>query len=218
MSEISLFTAVKYNNYCKNAPATGWCTKQLEKWSFPLFGSKIEVIEFTGNKVARYLWKAPNSNILRVALRIVLFATIVFPLIVLFVRAIIRRNIEFKKIEAPKVTPKTKPDILSFRAIHSHKENQVEVGKPFSIALWHSWTTGHRPWKIAEIPSFIHHSDQYVKGNNQHSDPDICGGKNDHVFVFEPLESGRGDIVMRLPDLSGSDARTLEKRFTIVAQ
>lgn len=213
MSEISLFTSVTYHNQIENPPVTGWCAKQLDHWTFPFFGSKIEVIEFDGNKVARYREDTTKSNLLEVACRILLFATVVFSLIVLIARAILRQNIEFKKFEPPK----PKPEVPSLRAIQSNQENQVPVGKPFSIELWHSWTTGHKPWEISQLPSFIKHLNKHVKSQNPPPDPDICGSGTDHVFVFEPKEPGRGDIVMRLPDLSGSDARTVEERFTIIA-
>jgi hypothetical protein len=216
MSEITLFTSVKYNSHIENPPVTGWLAKQLDNWTFPFFGSKIEVIEF--DKVARYREDTTKSNCLTVALRILLFVTILFPLIVLIARTIIRRNIEYKKFEGPKVSPpKIKQDILRLSGKHAGKEIQVPAGKPFSIELFYSITTGHRPWKISQIPSFINHLDHYIDYRN--NPPDICGGGDDYVFVFEPKKPGRGDIVMQLPDLGGNPdpSYTVEERFTIVA-
>lgn len=163
-----------------------------------------------------------KSNILAVIFRIALFVTIIFPLIVLIARAIIRRNIQFKKIESPKVslpTPlKTAPKInqsnIRLLKDDAGKEIRVPVGKSFSIELWHSPSTGHHSWKIFQIPSFINQLDQHVSDQNQ--SPGFDGGGNDYVFVFEPKVSGRGDIVMQLP-CSFDASRTEEKKFTIIA-
>src|SRR5579862_993662 len=104
---------------------------------------------------------------------------------------------------------------LAGEKIHMHhdgKEIRASVGKPFSIGLWHSASTGHKPWKISQMPSFIKSVDQYI--NFIDHPPGTCGGGDDYVFVFEPKEPGRGDIVMQLPD---SPSGTVEKTFTIIA-
>lgn len=97
---------------------------------------------------------------------------------------------------------------------NTSQEIQVPVGKSFSIKLWHSPTTGHQPWEIAQLPSFIKYLDKSIKF--QDLPPDVCGGGADYRFIFEPKKAGRGDIIMRLP-CSFDASRTVEKKFTLVA-
>lgn len=229
MSDISIFTAVKYNNNLENPPVKGWCAKQLDNWTFPLFGSKIEIIQFDKDnasdlKIARYQENTTKPKILVVAFHILLLVTVIFPLIVLISRAIIRHNIAFKKIEPPNVLPTpplkttSKTNQCNIRLLEGDtgKEIRVPVGKPFSIELWHSVTTGHNPWKISQIPSFINYLDQCI--NYLNHPPGTCGGGNDYVFIFEPKSAGRGDIVMQLPCLGLDDSRNVEKKFTFIAE
>lgn len=224
---VSLFTAVEYN--CKlTPPVTSWCAKQLDNWTFPVFGSKVEVIKFhkdTASEriVARYQENnTPKSNCLAVAFDIFLLGTIIFPVIVLILRAIIRHNIEFKKHQPPTDsldpfprTTVTKPNecFMCLKEKDAGKEMRVPVGKTISITLWHSVTTGHQPWKVAQLPSFIKQLDAYT--NDQYHPPEWCGGGNDRLFIFQPQESGRGEIVMEMPGFNAT--RTEVKRFTIIS-
>lgn len=236
MSDISIFTAVKYNNDLENPPVTGWCAQQLDNWTFPLFGSEIEVIEFNKDsdlQVARYQENTPESNALAVAFRIVLFLTVIFPLIVLIARAVMRHNIEFKKIEPtplpspPPSPPHTSPKIDP-ATIHLHlleedagKEIRVPVGKAFSISLFRTPSSGHQRWEISQMPSFIHPLAKYIKDREYTSDFGngryLVGNGDDYVFVFEPKESGRGTIVMKLP-CSFDATRTVKQMFTMIAE
>jgi len=266
MSSVSIFTSVKYNNNLENPPVTGWCAKQLDRWAFPFFGSKIEVIKFDENnasdlKVARYQEDKTSSSILGLVVRILLLATVIFPLIVLIARANIRHNIEFKKIEQSKDVPSphlTTPsetdqndissqDKIQQRVIEptpvplspllttpseiihgdirlsyindsyksTNEEIQVPLDKSFSIELFYSVSTGHKPWKISETPSFIDCVCENVVPQPQ--PPDACGGGNYYVFVFKLKESGKGNIVMQLPCFF-DDRRTVNKVFTIIAE
>lgn len=114
------------------------------------------------------------------------------------------------------------PDIFKHQgSIHlleeqADKEIRMPVGKSFSIELSHSFTTGHFPWEISQLPSFINQSEQHVYHRTYPRG--ICGGGNDHVFVFETKEPGRGNIVMQLPDLNRAGHRTVERIFTIIAE
>ncbi len=96
------------------------------------------------------------------------------------------------------------------------REIPVPVGKPFAIELWHSPSTGHSPWEISKIPSFITPSSQYRKLRHYWGKFPPPGNGDDYGFVFEPKEAGKGTIVMRLP--CDFDATIeVKETFTIVA-
>ena len=127
------------------------------------------------------------------------------------------------KIESPNIPPspplKTPSKInkgnVQLLEEDANKEIRVPIGKPFSIELWHSPTTGHSSWKISQVPSFINQVASYV--NDQDHPPDFCGGGDNYGFVFEPKEPGMGSIIMKLP-CSFDESRAVEKTFTITAE
>lgn len=240
MSDISIFTAVNYNDNVKNSPEMGWCAKQLDSWTFPLCGSKVEVIEFdkdnrSGLKVAQFHQKNTKSNCLDVAFRVLLLLTVIFPLVVVITRAVIRSNISFKKIDNSVPAPIPGPDIykkiiskpnlckIQLQESDAGKEIRVPVGESFSVELKHSYSYGHNPWEIVQLPSFVNETDKYV--NHLHPSVRIPGAANDYMYIFTPTCLGKGEIIMWMPRLGNSAAMppsglndwTL-KRFTIIAE
>jgi len=208
MSSISLFTAVEYNSSLGDPNTRGWCTRQLDSWTFPFLGKKIEVVKFdtydrykskVDRNVAHYTEKTIESRFLETALRAILLATVIFPSIVLITRAIIRRNTRFTKVVDSTPAPAPAPARSSLKKeelnkdvplLSEHEDNKVSVGKPFSIKLSAFCMEN---WNISPLPTFIQEQDQLILLDIT-GDPDACSGRIDSMFTFVAKEPGTGSI------------------------
>ena len=108
------------------------------------------------------------------------------------------------------------PNIRLRRRIQDIAPLQLSIGDRFSIELWHSSSTGHQPWRVAQLPSFIRELNQYIRYQDRPLVP-VPGDGNDYGFIFEAKEPGRGTIVMELP-CSFDATRAVETRFMIDAE
>lgn len=118
---------------------------------------------------------------------------------------------------SPLKTPSTieKENMRLLLEKDANTEIRVPIGKPFSIELWHSSSTGHSSWEVSQVPSFINQVDTYI--NYQDHSPGLCGGGDNYGFVFEPKAPGIGSIIMKLP-CSFDKNREVEETFTIIAE